>query len=197
MVLKRRLSMADILNSLAELAKSVFRARKEVISNVPPSFGDYWADSVLQEAFQSSQLFWSFGLFDFKQVGKLILTDPDFHSIAPHERELDPMLLTPTGGIRIQPDFFVQSLLSSALVQMYFLGLPFEEGTFVSTVLEGIEELRRAVSGKRVHGYNMTAISQISLPEGAEIKTPWGVIRPVTPSSIHPHSTGLIKKTEN
>jgi len=183
--------MADILTSLTALAVSAFRSRSEAVSKFPDWYGGIFSpDPVLQEAHRASII--SPDNQAMKAIGELIMAEPDFAIIAPREGELDPMVLSAQGGIRTSLDGLITSLLTSALLQMYFLRSPYEEGTFVRIVLEGFEELRRAVRGERVRAYDITAIARISLPEGAQISTPWGLIRPAPPAtSIDPRSIML------
>lgn len=46
------------------------------------------------------------------------------------------------------------------------------------TVLEGFDELRRACSGERVRAYLVEGVTGVSLPEGKQVNTPWGILRP-------------------
>lgn len=175
--------MPDILTTLTSLAVSVFRERENASRVVPDWFGGLmYPDPVLREAQRASFL-----LPDHHQATtqlmELVFAEPDFASIAPRPGDLDPMVLHPGGGYRMSSAGLVTSLLSSALQQMFYLRLPIEEGTFVRTVLEGFEEFRRAVRGERVRAYVITGLARISLPEGMQISTPWGVIRPAPPVS--------------
>lgn len=64
---------------------------------------------------------------------------------------------------------------------MYVLRLPHDEDTFIATDLKGFEALRCAVKGEKIDTYAITGLAGITLPEGAQISTPWSVIRPAGP----------------
>jgi len=164
--------MPDILTTLTSHAVSVFRERAEASRATPDWIGVFASeDPVLQVAQRASFLLPN-RHHATSQLLDLVFAEPDLAGIAPREGELDPMLLHPNGGFRISPAGLVTSLFSSALLQMYYLHLPHEEGTFVRTVLEGFEELRRAARGERVRAYAITGLARISLPEGMQISTP-------------------------
>jgi hypothetical protein len=170
--------MPDILTALTSIAVSFFRAKSETSRTVPDWFDSILSpDPVLQEAQRTA--FVSPASHEATiPIVDLVFADPEFSSISPRTGELDPLLLYPNGGQRISPANFIDSIFSSAQLQMFYLRLPQEEGLFVRTVLEGFEELRRAVRGERVRAYAITGLARVSLPEGVQISTPWGVIRP-------------------
>lgn len=170
--------MTDILTELTRVAVSVFRAKDNSTNDVPewfniiPSF-----DPIVKESQRASFLSLE-SQQETAPILDLAFRETELKSLAPREGELDPMLLYPGGGIRLQPLALITSLLSSALLKMYFLRLPHNENTFVSTVIEGFEELKSAIRGERISAYSITGIARISLQEGKQISPPWGVIRP-------------------
>jgi hypothetical protein len=173
--------MPDVLTALTALAVSVFRTRAD-----PSELTGAWFNSLLSyDAVLHEAQRMSFLLPDrypaIEDVIRLALSQPELSVLAPREGELDPMLMHPGGGSRMSAKILFTSLLSSAFLQMYFLRLPQDEGTFVRIVLEGFEELRRAARGERIRAHAVTGIARITLPEGAQVLTPWGVIRPAQP----------------
>ncbi|MCG6535906.1 MAG: HEPN domain-containing protein [Syntrophales bacterium LBB04] len=95
------------------------------------------------------------------------------------------MVMHPGGGTRIPADGLVRGLLSSAILQMYFFRLQKDESTFVRTVLEGFEEVRRAAREKGIRAHSVTGIARVTLREGSQISTPWGVLGPAPPVRAH------------
>jgi hypothetical protein len=123
---------------------------------------------MLQEAYKISYLILPH-LYEKNEFTDLVIADPEFSIIASHEGQLDPMLLTPSGGGRIQIEALLGSLFSAAYLKIFLLGLQNNESTFVRTVIEGFEELRCAIRGERIRAYTVTGISRVALPEGAQI----------------------------
>ena len=91
---------------------------------------------------------------------------------------LSPMVLSVGGGMRLDAAGVISGLFTSAAVQIYCLRLRHDEPTFVRTVLDNFEELRRAVRGEKVRALAVAGIAGVALPEGVEAKTPWGILRP-------------------
>lgn len=170
--------MSDVLTTLTALAVAVFRERTGPDYNAGPSFNRLISpDGVLQEALRRSVLYPTQDSAIDDLVSKAT-TAPDLEILSHREGELDPMLLHPGGGYRMPAAAVFTGLFSSAFLQMFFVRLPWEEGTFVRTVLEGFEELRRAGRGERIRAHALAGIAGITLPEGSKITTPWGVLRP-------------------
>lgn len=168
---------SDVLTTLTSFAVSVFRERAST------SYGARWhqllwdSDPLLQEVHKSALLFLEppSGL---SKVTEQVFSQPDLANLAHRENELDPMVLYAGGGSRLPPDALITSLLSATFLQMFFLRLPDDEVTFVQTVLAGFDELRRAAQGERIRAHVITGITGITLPEGAQVSTPWGTLRP-------------------
>ncbi len=182
--------MPDVLTALTGLAVSVFRTRVD-----PSKLTGAWLNKFIRATTQCSMKHsrMSYLLPDryaaIEDVVNLALSQPELAVLAPREGELDPMLMHPGGGSRMSGKNSSLAYFSSAFLQMYFLRLPQDEGTFVRTVLEGFEELRRAARGERIRAHAITGIARITLPEGAQVLTPWGVIRPAQPK---PDQGGLL-----
>lgn len=171
--------MADIVTALTDLAVSVFRSKADDKS-LAATYNLITPDSVLQEAYRLS--FMLLHLVPSDTVTTLFF-EGELSSLGHHEGELDPMFLHPGGGRRMRPIDFILGLLSSAFLQIYFLRLPADEGVFVRKVLEGHDQLCRAVRGEPVLAHRVTGIAGVTLPEGTQVKTPWGVLRPAPPVS--------------
>lgn len=166
----------DILTTLTSLAVSIFREwDKGSIKAERRPFLE--SDPVLQEVMNTASL-----VFDqhpgFSEAVDRILSEPDLTNLAPREGELDPMVMHAGGGVRLPSRALVAGLFSAAFQQIFCLRLPAEEGTFVRTVLEGFEELRRAARGERIRVYAITGIAGVRLPQGVQVSTPWGTLRP-------------------
>lgn len=170
--------MTDILTALRKLAVSVFREKTNAI-DIPddPFSSSFYYDAVLQEASRASSL-WPVVNPSIDEFARLATAKPEFGDLAAREGELDPMVLHPGGGMRTSAGRIFSGLLSSAFLRMYFLKLPQNEEIFVRTVLEGFDELRRATMGQQINAIAITGISRITLPEGRQISTPWGVVQP-------------------
>jgi hypothetical protein len=175
--------MPDTLTALTSLAVATYRERADIRHGIPDWYASVLtSDTALQEILQLT-LPSTTQLHSHKEVLELIFAEPEFADIAPREGQLDPMLLFPGGGRRISSTTLIASHFSSAFSLMYVLRLSDDENTFVRTVLDQFEELRRAIKGEKIRVYNVTGIAQFSLPETAQISTPWGTVRPVPPIS--------------
>lgn len=175
--------MAEILTSLTEMAVAVFREKKAGGQKPPQWFDPIRSDPVLDAAQRAASIN-VIERSDFREVMKAIFAEEDFAALRPQEGGLDPMLLHPGGGVRMTSDSIVAGIFSAAFLQMYFLRLSYEEGTYVRSVLENFDELRRALRGERVRAYLITGLAQVTLPEAKQIATPWGNIRPVAPGEL-------------
>lgn len=175
--------MTDVLTTLTSLAVGIFRQRRT------PSVADEWAslgaswttDPVLSEA-QSLGLTRIHGHPALNQAVQLIFSDPELANLAP-ESGLGPMVLHPGGGFRTSREGLIAGLLAVAFVQLYYLRLPADEGSYVRRVLENFEELRRGARGEPVRASVLLGFSALKLPEGSQLVTPWGTVRPAPPTS--------------
>lgn len=182
--------MPDILTLLTEQAVSVFREKASAPQDPSNLFrGFFNSDHVLEGAQQASWLPPN-RYPDLFNLANQIFLDPEFAIIAPREGELDPMILHPGGGTRTSASGLIQALFTAAFMQMYYLRLPNTESVFVRTVLDGFEELRRAIRGEKVRAYNVSGIARFSMPDGTQVSTPWGLIKPApkesTDTAFHP-----------
>lgn len=167
------------LTMITAAASAVFRA--SAISQ-PMGIGAgieamMYSDPVLAKASTAANRF-SRDLPELQDLAEKILADEEFNLIAPRNGELDPMIFHPGGGIRAPGREIILSLFSTAFRQMFFLGLPDEESVYIRTVLEGFEELRKAVRGEPVRCYEVKGLAQIKVQANSQLNTPWGTIRP-------------------
>jgi hypothetical protein len=88
------------------------------------------------------------------------------------------MLIHPGGGFRTSPEGLIAGLLGAAFLQIFYLRLPSNEGTYVRAVLENFEELRRASRKEPVRANILVGFSGVTLPLNSQIATPWGIVRP-------------------
>jgi hypothetical protein len=178
--------MADIITTITSHAVLVFRERAEAYKNVP-QWQAQLASSypVLDEAQKTTSLLPA-RRAALDELADLIFAQPEFAAIAPQRGQQDPFILHPRGGTRVQPKEIVMSVFYSAFLQMYFLGLPDDESTFVRTVLGGFEELRRALRGEEVRCNIITGMSNLRLPAGKQISTPWGILKSAPPVNRQP-----------
>lgn len=179
--------MANILTALTEQAVTVFRSRANAPQAQSNPFASHFfnSDPVLQEAQQQLPL-QHMETPGIRALIDQIFSDPEFDAIAPHEGQLDPMVLYPGGGMRGPSDGIIKGIFSAAFLQIYYLRQPNTENTFVRNVLEGFEELRRAIRGERVRSYLITGIGRLSLPEGSQVTTPWGIVKPASTANPTP-----------
>jgi len=173
--------MPEVLTALTDAAVSVFRERTSPDYRLEPLYRLLVPldDTVLQEAQETSMLIPS------QHPAIAEITDEvlsgELASIASREGELDPMLLHPGGGVRLSPDSLVAGLFSAAFQLIFYLRLPRDEGMYVRTVLEGYDELRRAVRGDQIRAHLITGVAGVTLPEGVSVVMPWGTLRPAPP----------------
>ena len=171
--------MSDVLTKLTALAVSTFRGRNDLARSgtepwLEPAFT---SDAILRES-QRARLLMPSRDPNIETVAKEIFSEPDLAPLASREGELEPMVLHPGGGYRASPIGLITGLLTSALLQIYYLRLPDDENTFVRTVLEGFEELRRAARGEKVRAQLVLGFAGVTMVEGSQITTPWGVAKP-------------------
>lgn len=183
--------MSDLLTDLTQLAVSAFRHKIELLNAQPMIAAAFYPDPVLAAARATCDVNMD-KLPETNAVVSRIFCEPDFLAISPRNGELDPMLLHPGGGIRVPARQIITSLFSSAFLLIYFLRLPHDESTYVRTVLEGFEELRKAIRGEPIRLYDVWGIAQITVPEGRHVNTPWGILRrsPVADGQISYFSLG-------
>ncbi|MDE2461164.1 MAG: hypothetical protein KGL98_07925 [Gammaproteobacteria bacterium] len=176
--------MSNLIGVVAAFAEQVFQRKLTLVPNRSVFGYELFPDAVLASA-------GTFGHIDVTQLTEAktvidkILSDSDFAVIAPRSGEPDPMVMSPYGGIRAPASGIVRALFSSAFLNMYFLGQPLEESTYVRAVLEGLDELRRAIKGAPVHAYRVSGVAGISVSDDKRIDLPWGTLRaaPKVPAS--------------
>ena len=164
------------LRSLADRAYDPLFARRRM-ARVP-----FWGDELLADLE---------GLSNFT-LGKLDLELP---AIFPKPKFSvlfqNPMVNFGSGSFRTSPTSALDDIFRSALIKMHLLHLPIDKQTFISTVIEGYQELTRAINGEKVTGFLVSGIYGISLSKECEICTPWGILRSA-PSPINKQSPNPI-----
>lgn len=176
---------SDVLTRLTAEAVAAYNLIKTLRPEQNPFFGlTANADAVLNEAqllMQQLQLAEPPGL---RELSTYIFSDPEFQSIAPIPDTIDPMIMYPGGGIRGPADNLLRGIFHSSFLQIYYLRQQDSETTFVRNVIEGFEELRRAIRGERVRCYLITGFSRLTIPDNVTVTTPWGQIKSI--ASTHP-----------
>ena len=161
------------LTRLTSIAIEVFRFLETQQDRQYPFMEDGVYDAIQQPFLLTLQL-----SEYLKETIPIVFSEPDFSSILARENDRTPMLMTVNGGSRISPEVVLSGVLASARIQILLFNLPNNETTFVKTVLQNYEELRKAVTGKKVMAYYVTGISGISLSAAAKASTPWGMLLP-------------------
>ncbi len=179
--------MPDSVTALTALAVSAFRDRNNSKQN---EFARWLESSFIGDpVFQDAQVVALVIASQDAMVGgavKEVFAEPDLVDLGHKDGELDPMYLTPGGGGRMAPELVISGLLTSAFLRIHYLRLPFDEGTFARSVLEGFGELRRAARGEPIRAHKIFGITGVTLPEGMQVSTPWGVMRPaLLPAARH------------
>ncbi len=171
--------MSDVLTNLTALAVLVFRKGKAGVpeSELLPSFLFSRRDGVLEQLHRVAHISRDQRSEITDAVPK-VFSEPEFAPIIQKKDDLFPMVLSAAGGSRMDPVGLLSGLFSSAAMQILFLDLRDDEATFVRTVLDNFEELRRAARGERVRAHWVTGIAGVQLPSGTQAGTPWGVLRP-------------------
>lgn len=168
----------DILTELTAYAVACYRRRPAQ----PPAPQESWfanvgvADPVMRSAHRTA---YAIPVRDdtFASLVQKVLAMPEMTSLAPQEGVLDPFVSHAGGGVRMSAASIVGSIFSSALLQMYYLRLDFNETVFVRTVLESFEELRRALAGELVRAHVVHGIAGIALSDANQVRTVWGTLR--------------------
>jgi hypothetical protein len=164
-------------------------AAEEEDRDVPLRMAD---DPVLQQASRISSVLVHHHP-DFPRVVAAFHGDDSLAPLHPKEGYLDPMILHPGGGIRVNAETVVRGLLASAAQRIYFYGLDWDAGVMQAAVADGVVQLRRAVRGEAISVYYLTGFDGLTLPADREVDTPWGKLRatpkaPPTSAPIEPRS---------
>lgn len=123
-----------------------------------------------------------------------ITSDPDLSDLRQaKEGELDLFISTPRGGSRQNPEAILHALVASARQQIGLRHLDNTESAFVRLVLEGYEELLHALAGEPVRAYTVVGFAGVTLPQEAQVQTPWGVLRAAPPAqpTVRAFASGL------
>src|SRR5258708_15210433 len=161
--------MTDPFASLTALAVSTFRERIAA-ENIEQRWNIVWEwEPALQEAMAASiHLPEGHPNLTAAAVDQFF-ADSELAMLAPRVGELMPMFLHSRGGFRAPAADIVSGLFEAAFVRIFYERLPLDESTFVQTVLDCFEELRRAARGQPVRVYAVTGIAGVRLSEGKQI----------------------------
>lgn len=167
------------INPFTKLTEVAVAIHKE-LSSSPQAIPNYY-ESLLDEPVidQSQRLAAATinALSPYPELADLINKDPELFSISDRDGDLGPMIITPTGGMRTDASNIIKSIYASAAIQAYYFNIPFDVGNYIRLVIEGFDELRRAVRGEPVRMYHINGVAMLSLPKGKQVTTPWGVLR--------------------
>lgn len=115
-----------------------------------------------------------------------IEADPDLCTLAAEDSSSAQMVLYPTGGIRLPLQLVPSELFGSALIQRFLLGLDGDQATLATLLLDGLQELKRALRGEPVRFYSISGLGGLPLNPGTSIDTPWGNAIPAPRVSPRP-----------
>jgi len=170
--------MSEVHSSLTSAARAVFSSERGDSSSELDAEGRWPPDRVLRSA-------WDFARLKPERYPEIetaidkVFAEPDLSHLGPLAGGWGPMVFCGDHGARIAPARLVSGLFVAAYLHIFYRRLPNDEETFVRTVLEGFEGLRRAARGQRVDVFFVSGISGVHLPQGARLSTPWGELYPV------------------
>jgi hypothetical protein len=130
---------------------------------------------------------------DFAKIVDAFHADQSLAPLHPEAGSLDPMILHPGGGERVNAETVVRGLLASAAQRMFFYGLGWDATLMQAAVTDGIAQLKRAVKGEAISIYYLTGFDGLTLPAGWEVDTPWGKLR-ATPKAPPITAPGLFSR---
>ena len=167
----------ELFRSIKNTAMAVYRTRLPIDTAAPAFSRLTYSDPVFSQAYAECKRVRPAapGLVEFIHQ---TLAHPDFYLLADRPDKLDPMIMTTNGGMRLSGFHIVFSVFGAAFRNIYLLGLPDNEDSYVAAVIHGFEELRKALAGQPVKGLKIAGLAKISLAPGTELNTPWGLIKP-------------------
>ncbi|TNB72996.1 hypothetical protein FHJ30_09240 [Arthrobacter sp. BB-1] len=102
--------------------------------------------------------------------------DSDFERMWSAGTEFGTFFQYPGGGSIVQRETLSSSLIIPALRRAN-IEAPSTEDEFCALVLENLAEMKRAIRGEPVTIQLVHGLAGLSVPDGLQIATPWGVIR--------------------
>jgi hypothetical protein len=188
--------MSNPISALTELAIEAVGLEPD------PMFAEHLristADSILQELLGLS-LLQPNKLVSYKAARQALTDDPDMATVIPIEGQADPMFMTVAGGSRASLDLLLNGLIVNSIRLLRVTGVDITDNSLTRSVLEGYEELKRAVRGEQVRSYVVRGLAGITLAKDTSVNTPWGVIRGIEPSedwrTILPYSPFVHQST--
>src|SRR5260370_937791 len=94
--------MSDILTAITSFAVSVFRAKPAGKGDVLPLVGGWSWDDVLEDADKFS-LFPTINQATLTELVRLVFSEPDLAPLDSRAGELDSMMVSPFGAMRVPP----------------------------------------------------------------------------------------------
>ena len=120
--------------------------------------------------------------------------DSDFEAMWSAGTEFGTYFRYPGGGSIVQRETLPESLITPALRRAN-IEAPSTENEFCSWVLENLAEMKRAIRGEPVTIQLVHGLAGLSIPDGLQIATPWGVIRGVPVGAAQAARRGRINPT--
>lgn len=176
--------MVDIQRVLKPLAQSAFRMRgtPDPLTRHFAGMIQHW-DAALQESWQASHVHSALGE-ETRAASRALFDVPDLERIRPRDGTPGPTLSYQGSGSTASPESLTNGLLMGAARRAWFEGRAADEAYYVGAVLAAFDQLCRAARGEEVEALAVVGIADLPLGEGAEISTPWGLLRPT------PHAAG-------
>lgn len=120
--------------------------------------------------------------------------DSDFERMWSAGTEFGTFFRYPGGGSIVQRKTLPSSLIISALRRAN-IEAPATEDEFCALVSANLAEMKRAIRGEPVSIQLVHGLAGLSIPDGLQIATPWGVIRGVPGGAAHAARRGRINPT--
>lgn len=164
--------------ALASLAAEVIAALPGVIpAHVPPGYRGI-GDPVYDFAPEFDDHANSVPREVLTAAAQSLEDDPALRELLPRQGENDPFFLYEWGGGRVSLRGMPHSILTSALRRIYYESSEPTAARLTSLVHENYEALRRTLLGEKVLTFRVHGLTGFTMPEGLQIRTPWGVIYP-------------------
>lgn len=170
---------ANAIRELTDLAIEIFDAQPSAELVPLNQFGPVFGDPVLDGALAPNGL-----LLDFYRGPALakavdaVKADPAMEPLAGREGELDPFLSSAGGGARQDLQGLIVGTVTAAVRGMYFESAEQAPAVLVQRVIENYEALKRIARGEPIQIRIVHGLAGVILPPGAQIATPWGVVKP-------------------
>lgn len=183
------------IRELTDLAIEMFDAQPGMERFLRNSISSGLGDPVLDGAFAPNGV-----LLEFHEGPALdkaveaLEKDPAMELFASREGEQHPMLSSVMGGSRQDMRGLVISMVASALRIMYFDSAEQTPAVLVQHVIENYEALKKVGRSEAISIWVVHGLTGVSLPAGAQIATPWGIVKPApVPSGQNFYPMGIFR----